>query len=100
MKTKRWYEKEKEKRKMRGATVVTFGQNGFTMCSMVQGTGIQTWLCAVLPNGNGTDFAVSFCPRDYCKDCAVLSSGQSWYRKTEEIGCLNGHVAAATKCRS
>jgi hypothetical protein len=51
MKTKGWYEKEKEKRKRRGATVVTFGQNGFTMCSTVQGTSVQTGVCAVLPNG-------------------------------------------------
>jgi hypothetical protein len=94
--------KKKKKEKGGGLPSSRLDKTGLRCAVRSKGRAYRLGYVQYCPMDNGTDFAVSFCPRDNFIDCVVLSSGQSyqlWDGETEEIGCLNGHVAASTWCQ-
>ena len=94
-----WKKRKKEKKKKGGGLPSSLLDKTDLHCAVrSKGQAYRLGFVQYCPMDNGTDFAASYCPRGNCIDFVVLSSGQSyqlWGVLTEEIGCLNGHVASS-----
>jgi hypothetical protein len=83
--------KKKKKEKGGGLPSSLLDRTGLQCAVRSKGRAYRLGYVQYCPMDNGTDFAMSLCPRDISID-SVGQSYQLWDGKTEEIGCLNGHL--------